>query len=264
MIRFATLASGSSGNCTAVWNDEGLVLIDMGISCRRTISALNSLGFSVSDVSSVLITHEHIDHVAGLKVFCSHYDIELCGTASTKRYLLDNGMIHPFQRFREFTHGECFSAGGFNVDPFPTSHDSRTCTGFRLGRGDKAVAVVTDVGRIDDLIREKMHGCGIVALESNYDDMMLTNGQYAPSLKARIRSPRGHLSNADCAREVARLVTEENVGQVVLMHLSDKNNTPQLALVSCISAAEDMGMPEDRYRIIAAPRSEISEILELD
>ncbi|MBR4827755.1 MAG: MBL fold metallo-hydrolase [Oscillospiraceae bacterium] len=64
MIRFATLASGSSGNCTAVWNDEGLVLIDMGISCRRTIAALNSLGFSVSDVSSVLITHEHVDHVA--------------------------------------------------------------------------------------------------------------------------------------------------------------------------------------------------------
>ena len=264
MIKFATLASGSSGNCTAVWNDEGLVLIDLGISCRKTINALNSLGFSASDVSSVLITHEHVDHVAGLKVFCSHYDTELCGTASTRRYLEDNGLIHPFQRFREFTHGSRFTAGGFIVDPFPTSHDSRTCTGFRIERGENSVAVVTDVGRIDDLIREKIHGCGIVALESNYDDLMLAHGPYAPSLKARIRSPQGHLSNADCAREVARLVTEENVRQIVLMHLSDKNNTPQLALVSCISAAEDLGAAEDAYRIIAAPRSEISEILELD
>ena len=264
MIRFATLASGSSGNCTAVWNEEGLVLIDLGISCRKAISALNTLGFSVTDVSGILITHEHVDHVSGLKVFCSHYDVELFGTSGTRKYLLDTGLIQPFQRFMEFTQGDRFTAGGFDIDPFPTSHDSRTCTGFRLERDGKAVAVVTDVGRIDDRIRSKMYGCGIVALESNYDEVMLRNGQYAPSLKARIMSPQGHLSNSECAREVARLVAEENVGKIVLMHLSDKNNTPQLALVSCISAAEDMGVTEDRYRLIAAPRSEISEILELD
>lgn len=264
MIRFATLASGSSGNCTAVWNEEGLLLIDLGISCRRIVNSLGELGFSASDVSSVLVTHEHIDHISGLKVFCSHYDTELCCTRSTMLYLGDNGMVQPFQKFREITHGEAFSSGGFTVRPFPTSHDSRTCTGFRLERGSSAVAVLTDVGRIDDGIRENLRGCGIVAIESNYDELMLKNGVYPPSLKARIMSPQGHLSNSECAREVARLVAEEDVRQIVLMHLSDKNNTPRMALVSSVAAIEDEGIQEDSYRILAAPRNDVSEVLSLD
>lgn len=264
MIRFATLASGSSGNCTAVWNEEGLILIDLGISCRRIVSALNSLGFSASDVSSVLITHEHVDHVSGLKVFCSHYDTELCCTAGTRTYLDDYGMVKPFQRFREITYGEPFSAGGFTVRAFPTSHDSRTCTGFRLERGSGAVAVATDIGKIDDEVRAFFRGCGLVALESNYDDMMLRDGEYPPSLKARIMSPRGHLSNSECSREVARLVAEDGVRQIMLMHLSDKNNTPGIALVASVAALEDEGIEEGSYRILAAPRNEISEVLSLD
>jgi len=264
MIRFATLSSGSSGNCTAVWNEEGLVLIDMGISCRRAVNALNSLGFSARDVSAVLVTHEHTDHVSGLRVFCSHYGTELYGTRSTKLFLEDNGLIPPFQEFREFDRGQTFSAGGFNVVPFPTSHDSRTCTGFRLERGNCAVAVATDIGMVDDGVREHFRGCGIVALEANYDEMMLRNGPYPPSLQARIRSPFGHLSNRDCAAEAARLVSQENVRKIVLMHISDKNNTPKLALVTCIAAIEDEGIPEEDYRIIAAPRYDVGEVLELD
>lgn len=264
MIRFATLASGSSGNCTAVWNEEGIILIDLGISCRRIVNSLNSLGLSAGDVSSVLITHEHVDHVNGVRVFCSHYGAELCCTRETRGYLTDYGMISGTQAVREFSHGDCFSAGGFTVRPFSTSHDSRTCTGFRIERGKDAVAVVTDVGRMDDGIRGMLHGCGIVALESNYDEDMLRGGEYPPSLKARIMSSRGHLSNSECAREIARLVAEDDVRKIVLMHLSDKNNTPQVALVTSIAAVEDQGIPEDMYRIIAAPRNEPSEILELN
>ncbi len=264
MIRFATLASGSSGNCTALWNEEGLILIDLGISCRRIVNSLNSLGLSAGDVESVLITHEHVDHINGLKVFCKHYWTELCCTRETAEYLSGSGMIGEDQQLREVRYGEAFSAGGFVIRPFPTSHDSKTCTGYRIERGKDAVAVITDVGMIDDGIRDMMHGCGIVALESNYDEEMLRNGEYTPSLKARISSGRGHLSNRQCAAEVARLVSEENVRKVVLMHLSDKNNTPGIALVTCIAAAEDAGVTEDMYRIIAAPREVPSEILELE
>lgn len=264
MICFATLFSGSSGNCTAVWNEEGVVLIDMGVSCRRAVTALNELGIAASDVSAVLITHEHVDHISGLKIYGKHYGTPFYGTRSTKLYMEDNGCLEPFHEFVEVEKGRRFSVGGFEITPFATSHDSRTCCGYRLERDGKAVAVATDIGTVDDDVRECLRGCGIVALESNYDDYMLRTGPYPPSLQARIRSPFGHLSNSACAAEVARLVSEESVKNVVLMHISDKNNTPQMALVSCIAAAEDAGVTEDCYHIIAAPRDHTSEVLRLD
>ncbi|MBQ3412730.1 MAG: MBL fold metallo-hydrolase [Oscillospiraceae bacterium] len=264
MIRFATLSSGSSGNCTAVWNEEGLVLIDMGTSCRKTVSTLNELGFSASDVSAVLITHEHVDHISGIRVFAKHYPTCFYGTRSTKRYLEDSSIIGPSQDFREFEKGISFEAGGFRIIPFATNHDSRTCSGFRLEREGRAVALATDIGSVDDGVRQYLSGCGIVGIEANYDEIMLRTGPYAPSLQARIKSPFGHLSNSDCAAEVARLIDEEGVRNIVLMHISDKNNTPEMAMVACIGAAEDRGIPEDSYRLIAAPRYGVSEILELD
>ena len=264
MIRFATLSSGSSGNCTAVWNEEGLVLIDMGTSCRKTVNALNEIGMSAADVSAVLITHEHVDHVSGIKVFTKHYPTCLYGTKSTRKFLEDSSIISPVQDFAEFEKDTPFQAGGFRIIPFATNHDSRTCSGFRLERGGQAVAVATDIGSVDDGVRQYLSGCGIVGLEANYDEVMLRTGPYPPSLQARIRSPFGHLSNSDCAREVARLIDEEGVRNIVLMHISDKNNTPQMALVACIGAAEDRGIPENSFRLIAAPRYGISEILELD
>lgn len=262
MIRFATLYSGSSGNSTVIWDGDAVLLVDMGGSCRRTITALNALGIPASSVKGILITHEHSDHIAGLEVFCRHYQTTLYGTKETKEFLQNRNMLHPGQRFRVFRSEEELDVAGFTVVPFATPHDSITCHGFTISKGLARLAVATDLGKMDSRIYSHLSGCSLVALESNYDETDLRKGPYPPDLKARIAGPQGHLSNMDCALTAADLVND-GMKTLVLMHLSEENNTPAKALTAVIGMFENRELAEDCCEVYAAPRYEVGTVWEI-
>ena len=262
MIRFATLYSGSSGNSSVIWDETQSILVDLGGSCRRTVTALNALGLAAGAVGGVLITHEHSDHIGGLKVFCRHYNVPLYGTEQTERYLRRYGYIEDGYPFVVIRPGESFLLGGFTVTPFATCHDSESCLGYRVEKAGSSIAVATDLGCVDESVFSALRGCGTVALECNYDRFQLQCGSYPPFLKARIAADNGHLSNDVCARTAVHLA-QCGTRQLMLMHLSKENNDPALALTCLSSAFEDAGLAEDCCTVAAAPRTEVGPVWEV-
>ncbi len=261
MLRFATLYSGSSGNCTLVYNRGTAVLIDLGVSCRRVVSSLNALGLSPADIKGVLITHEHSDHIGGCEVFLRKYGTPVYCTPQTRNFLLQRHLMSPGQKCVELD-GRQVEIGDMTVTPFRTSHDSATCMGYRIECGNAAVAVATDIGTVTEDVYEYLRGCGIVALESNYDEYMLRHGPYPRALQNRIAARNGHLSNDECAATVSRLV-QDGTSRIMLMHLSAENNTPETALTRCRGELENRGLDGLDTVIETAPRYCMSDVWEL-
>lgn len=224
-IHLHILASGSKGNACVVEGPEGSVLIDCGISRRELISRAAVLGIDVGRVQALLLTHEHSDHVAGVTVFCKHFEGELlatAGTVSARNYL--SGL--PFSCF---SPGDTREIAGMAVQIFPTSHDVADPVGFRFECSGDALGYCTDTGMLTRSSLEALRGCRILAIESNHDSSMLERGPYPAFLKARVRSTGGHLSNDQAAEALPRLVTDDTEA-VVAMHISEKNNRPGIAV----------------------------------
>lgn len=260
MVKFVTLYSGSSGNCTLISDGEVSLLVDMGRSCRATVTALRTIGVAAEDINAVLVTHEHSDHINGLMTFLKRYPIPVFGAAGTLGYLRRYSLVPPDARLIEVDDLTDFSVGNITAKAFATNHDSEACVGFRFWfeSGAKA-AIATDLGCISDDILAALRGCDLVALESNYDELMLASGSYPIYLKRRIRSDKGHLSNSACAETAVQLAAC-GTRQMVLMHLSQENNRPELALTTCLSRLEDCGYS---LAVCVAPRHDIGEVIYL-
>ncbi len=261
MAQFTTLYSGSSGNCGLVLSGGQYLLVDMGKSCRITMNALKELGLSIRDCQGVLITHEHSDHVSGLQTFLKHYNVPVYGTAATLDHLDEKGILPPAIEAVAM-EGRSEDVGGFTVTAFPTSHDV-PCCGYRIQSPEGSVmAIATDLGTLTPAVHRNLEGADLVALEANYDPFSLKNGPYPYYLKTRIASPRGHLSNQECAFKVLELV-QNGCKRIALCHLSQENNTPQLALSTVQNALIGAGViPEPDVIIQAQKRSGISPMLE--
>lgn len=261
MAQFTTLYSGSSGNSTLIRTNGATVLVDMGQSCKKTLTALYSLGVGARDIDAVLITHEHSDHVSGLRTFLKHYPVRLYGPARSLACLRGSDVIPRSCRVCEVDGGGEIAVGDLSFRAFGTSHDSEACVGYRFDfGGGKSAAVATDLGFVSDAVLDALKGCALVGLEANYDENMLLCGPYPYYLKSRIRSNLGHLSNDDCARTAA-LLAQSGTDTVVLMHLSRENNLPELAGMACSSALENCGCPQ--CRIVISPRFEVGETIEI-
>ncbi|MDO5601955.1 MAG: MBL fold metallo-hydrolase [Oscillospiraceae bacterium] len=231
MPSFTALYSGSSGNASVVQDGGRAILIDIGKNCKQTCLALEEAGIRPSELSGVFITHEHSDHVSGLRVFLKKYPIPVYGGAATLDYLADNGMVPPGAAM-EAIDGRCADVGGFGVTAFPTSHDSVGCCGFRVEtEKGHVLSLATDLGTVDDGVYGNLAGADLVALEANYDKAMLMLGSYPYYLKRRIASERGHLCNDDTAGVVSRLA-RGGCRKFALCHLSQENNTPMQALTA--------------------------------
>lgn len=251
---YYSLASGSSGNCGLIALDGKYILIDLGVSVRKLKSILQRLGLTVESLSAVLLTHEHIDHVKGLATFLKHYDTPLYATMGTAQALLEK---HPAAReqLRPFYGGAAFSIGGIQVQSFPTPHDAADSAGYILEADGIRLGYATDLGFVPTPVREALMGCGTVVLESNHDLDMLEFGPYPYSLKQRVRGPRGHLSNADCAVFAAALV-RSGTRQLILAHLSEQNNTPGAARVETEAALLAEGLC---CNVLVAPQDEMEQ-----
>ena len=240
-IHLHVLASGSKGNAAVVEGPEGSVLVDCGISRRALLGRAEELGVDVSRVVAVVLTHEHSDHVGGLSVFCNRFDGPLfatAGTVATRRYLTE-------LPFTLVGHEDELELAGMRVRTFPTSHDVADPIGLRFSTADDALGFCTDTGELGEKALEALTDTRILALESNHDERMLATGDYPAYLKARVGGPTGHLSNAQAAEAIARLVGPDTE-TVVAMHLSQENNRPSLCVRTLAEAVgAEVGPSED-------------------
>ena len=269
MARFATLYSGSSGNSAAVVRSgpegEEYLLVDVGKNCKQTLLALQELGLPVSGLRGILITHEHADHVNGLNVFLKKCPVPVYGSTGTLRALTAQQLVPPTARLLPLEEETVLS--GFTVRPFAASHDAADYRGYRItvtDAGHEAVmGIATDIGTVDGAVFQCLRGCGLVALEANYDRVRLQLGPYPYYLKRRIASDTGHLSNDACAEVVAELAAE-GCRRFALCHLSQENNTPELARVTVQRRAEQSLTPLEAASLLlqVSPRHQPSPWVE--
>jgi phosphoribosyl 1,2-cyclic phosphodiesterase len=238
MISAYTLFSGSGGNCIYVKNNDTEILIDAGKSARALCSALTEIGKNIDEIDAIFITHEHTDHVSALEVLLKKHKIPVHIVGASARKLLLKGL----DVYEELLciHPPVFSVeiGDIKVTSFPTPHDSDFSVGYTIKIGEKTIGYATDIGYITSEIKNALCGCESVVLECNHDVEMLMNGPYPYDLKLRIRSNRGHLSNADCA-DFASELCFVGTKNILLAHLSEENNDPALAFDSVWSAIAD-------------------------
>lgn len=261
MLRVATLASGSSGNCAVVSDGRVHILLDAGISTRRIAQGLRALDIELRHVSGVLITHEHADHVAALPVLCRQVQAPLFTAEDTACELCGrwNGLV---ERFRVFEPGQRFALDGLEVGTFATSHDCARPVGYWVTDGKRKLALCTDTGVVTPQAREGVRGAHTLIGEFNYDPEMLRRGPYPLQLQNRIRGERGHLSN-QAGGELAAWAAEQGTERVILAHLSQENNRPGLALEAAQKALGELGLGQDDVKLIAAPRGEATGWMEV-
>ena len=246
-MKITIFASGSGGNCLMLSDGDTRLLIDAGISMRRVESALRQAGITMGDIDGVLITHEHSDHISGLKMLLKHHALPVYAPRTVAARLC--GIIPAaIERMHVIPVGAAFAVGCVRVRAFHTPHDTDESVGYRV-EGEGCFAIATDMGCVTQEILDGLLGADTVLIESNHDTQMLCYGRYPASLKRRILSDRGHLSYADCAL-LARRLAEAGTSTVVLGHLSRENNRPELAAAESARLLEGSGV-----RLCCAPET---------
>lgn len=229
-MRLCSIASGSSGNSIYVGNDDTHILVDAGISTKRIVGGLNELMVSPEDLSGILITHEHIDHIGGLGVFLRKYGIPVYATAGTIKGIKNCDKLGEFDRslLHEIKVDEEFKMNDISVRPFKTSHDAYEPCGYVMNDKKARVAVATDLGVYTQYTIDALSNLDALLLEANHDIRMLEVGTYPYYLKQRILGERGHLSNEASGRLLSKLL-HDNFKEVLLGHISKENNYEKLA-----------------------------------
>ena len=250
------LASGSSGNCMYVASATTAILIDAGLSAREFVRRMESSGFEPASIRAVCLTHEHTDHVAGLRVMHKRFGMALYTNAGTVEALARNEDVRSLP-WQIFTNGSPFAVGDLQVTPFSVPHDAYDPVGFIIGDGHDSVGVVTDMGIVTELVRQRLKGCSALVLESNHDERMVTAASRPWYLKQRILGRQGHLSNRNAA-ELAADVAGSSLQAVFLAHLSAECNKPELALAVVREVLQNRGFPHVRVCMTCADA--VSEI----
>lgn len=255
MLRYCSLFSGSGGNSTYIGTSAGGLLIDAGVSAKRIEAALRERDVDARSIRAVLVTHEHSDHIAGLRVLCKRYGWPLIASSGTLSAMVEYDKIDAGHRMYCMTDGQTATLGDMQIAAFATPHDSRESFGYRITteRG-KSIAVATDMGYITPAVKEAVSGADLVHIESNHDLAMLRNGSYPYPLKQRIEGQGGHLSNEACAGLLPHLL-ECGTTRFVLAHLSEENNLPSLARQTSVDELEATGAKcgTDYLLEVAAP-----------
>ena len=243
MAKFCSLFSSSRGNCTYIGTGESGILIDCGVSCKRTLETLSALGVDPARLRAVFVTHEHSDHVSGLRVFAGKFRIPVYASAGTLSAIEQSGVLNG--DFPAFIVPSCgLDLDDFFIRPFPLSHDAKEPVGFSVTTSDgRRVSVATDTGIVTDEILSAVAGSDLVLLESNHDVGMVQNGTYPYATKRRILSALGHLSNDVCA-ETAVSLLNSGTTRFCLGHLSRDNNIPELAYQTTFSELSLAGAKE--------------------
>ena len=265
-MRFCSIASGSSGNCIYVGSETTHLLVDVGISGKRTEQGLNSLGIKLQELDGILITHEHADHINGLGVISRKYGIPIYatrGTIDAIRETSNIGEIDP-ALFEEVWEDEKFTIKDLTVNPMKISHDAAQPVAYRIAYGKKKIGICTDLGVYNDYTVECLKGLDAVLLEANHDVNMLQVGPYPYYLKQRILGNKGHLSNENSGKLLGEILYD-GLQTIVLGHLSKENNLPELAYeaVRLEITMGDNPYNANDFPIMVARRSEVSPVVNI-
>ena len=256
------LGSGSSGNCTLLQHNGKNLLVDAGLSGREICRRLSELGVSPGSITGILLTHEHQDHIQGLRVLAKRFRIPVYASPAA----LDSmRMEESLPCIEPINCGQQFEVAALSIQPFSVSHDCADPMAFLVRAGGHQLGIALDLGYISGLVRERLLGCDALIIESNHDLEMLKAGPYPWELKQRVLSRLGHLSN----EAVAQFLENDFDGRaryIVLAHLSQNNNHPDLALLSARKALAARGMNEEETcRLVRlAYQHRPSETIELD
>jgi phosphoribosyl 1,2-cyclic phosphodiesterase len=235
MISFIVVASGSKGNATLVYSKTTLFQIDMGVPLCDVKTALSSLGKTTKDIQAVLITHEHSDHIKTLPLL----------SETTPVYSSEGTLKNPSKTLVPYQE---FVLGDFRIMPFSVSHDAANPIGFLIRQGDESLGYVTDTGYLSEQNLSLLKGATYYIFESNHDYRMLLHSHRPASLKHRIHSDVGHLSNSDSAFYMTELVTPDTKG-IYLAHLSEECNAPELAMQTYQDAFIKKGLRTEDYPV---------------
>jgi phosphoribosyl 1,2-cyclic phosphodiesterase len=255
LLKILPLFSGSSGNSTYIESGKTKVLIDIGCTAKRTETILKQNSIDPCEIDYIVLTHEHGDHVKGVKVFSKRYSPKIYASRGTIDALLQKDLL-PAETKCEVISEVGMDLGDVSIRPFRTSHDCNEGFGYVIttNAGEK-VGFATDLGYISDEVLSALNGVEVLFIESNHDVRMLENGPYPYFLKRRILSQKGHLSNETCASALPSFV-KSGTRKFVLSHLSEHNNFPGLAFRTAVSRLLEHNMKKDRdFEICVAEQS---------
>lgn len=252
----AVLASGSSGNCTFIATERVKILVDAGLSRRETLKRLAAIGERGDDIQAILVTHEHSDHIAGLYQLATKNKIPVYISSLTRRALPPQTLLDAAETIRP---GHSFQIGDLEIDPFTIPHDAVDPVAFRIRSAGVQIAVCTDLGYIPQNVKESLRGTHCLIMESNHDPEMLRNGPYPWTLKQRVMSRTGHLSN----KTFCDFLTDDfdrEARVLVLAHLSEQNNHPEIARLAAASVLETRSANETR--LLVSSQREPTEVFQ--
>ncbi len=253
-MKVKVLSSGSKGNTTYVESNETRILIDIGNTCKYVTNKLEEIGVDPMSISGILISHTHKDHIGGLKVFLKKYNVCV---------YLTRGMLEELDYVTNYIlvdNNENFKINNLDIVTVKTSHDAIDSRGFIISDGNSSMVQITDTGYINSSYYEILKDKNLYIMESNHDIEMLTNGPYPYSLRHRVLSDKGHLSNYDAARYISEFAGKDTE-YVLLAHLSDHNNTPELAYSELVKRLEHDNKSIDN--IIVTKQCEDTEMIEI-
>ena len=261
-LQFCSLSSGSSGNSYLVGSDRTLVLVDAGISARQIQERLKTLGLKPEDLSGILITHEHSDHIKGIDTLSKKYHLPLYMNPDTREQVLTLCKNRDQMEIRVFDDREPFLLNDLEVHPFPVSHDAADTVGYSLRKSDSKVCIATDTGTVTPQILTELTDADLVILEANHDEDILKMGRYPWFLKQRILGDQGHLSNEAAGHALAQVIREDpRPRQVLLAHLSKENNFPEMAWQTVVNVLESHRIYlSEHLRIDMLKRDEMSGV----
>ena len=262
MAKFYPMFSSSKGNSTYIGTAESGIIVDAGVTFKKICEALDEGGITLDQINAVLVTHEHTDHVKGLKTLLKKTGAVLIASRETIYALHFMKLIDDSTNRIYADECEEITIKDMKIRRFATSHDCKGSSGYTVSFKGIKVALCTDTGVLTEQIRENLNGSKLVMLESNHDPVMLRLGPYPPELKIRIGSDKGHLANADCAAEIKRLY-RGGTTHFVLAHLSENNNTAQKADAAVRAALMDLGAKQNEDYILYTAPAEKGRIISL-
>lgn len=264
MLKFMSLSSGSCGNCYYLGTEHGAVLIDAGVSLRRLKKVFMEYGMETEDFAAVLVTHDHLDHIRHLGSFCKRLHKPVYTTSvihhALARHTFTAPTIGPYRNVLK--ENEWNEVAGMKVRFFVVPHDATQTVGYAIEVGGRKFVIMTDVGRMTDEAVEYARQADTVVIESNYDMDMLLQGPYTYELKMRIVQGCGHLSNDECASAIKRF-WHPGLKNIFLCHLSENNNTHELAYQASLEALNSLGVEKGTVALRCLPRQHPSQMFTL-
>ncbi|MFV0555735.1 MAG: MBL fold metallo-hydrolase [Lactovum sp.] len=263
-FKYSILASGSTGNSTYIETDKHKILVDAGLTAKKIEEALSSINRKASDIDSLLITHEHSDHIKGIGVLARKYRINLYANELTWKKILDNEMIGKVdpELIKVFSTGKILTFDDIDIESFAVSHDAVAPQFYRFMKDNKSFAILTDTGYLSDRMAGIIKNADAYIMESNYDVEMLRYGPYPWRTKQRILSDEGHLSNEDGATAALTLLGD-NTQRIFLGHRSQHNNTLEQAHHIMKTRLEQQDIDTNKLQILDTSHLEASPLYKI-